>query len=135
MTDNQDEQQHPSRMQTGEQDPELRKKEAKQKFKIIFLSQIIQMVEVREKKIDDPNVSQEMKDYIDGEIKDMLGKIFPGDEVDQRFDNMLETIENKKAEDPTFTVKHPLELSEPFPSPEAEAKIASEIQERIEKEK
>lgn len=98
----------PSRMQTGEQDPELRKKEAKQKFKIIFLSQIIQMIEARELKKDDPNISQEIKDYIDSEIKDMLGKIFPSDEVDQRFENLLETIETKKAEDPTFTIKHPL---------------------------
>ena len=40
---------------------------------------------------------------------------------------MLETIETKKAEDPDFKIKHPLELSEPFPSPEAEARIAGEI--------
>lgn len=41
--------QNPSqRMSAATMDPELRKKEAKQKFKIIFLSQIIQFVEVRE---------------------------------------------------------------------------------------
>ena len=62
-----------------------------------------------------------MKDYIDGEIKDMLAKIFPIDEVEKRFQGMLEEIDKKKAEDPNFEVKHPLQLTVPFPTPEAEA--------------
>lgn len=62
-----------------------------------------------------------MKDYIDGEIKDMMGKIFPIDEVDKRFLEMLEAIEEKKKENPNFEVKHPLQLTVPFPTPEAEA--------------
>jgi hypothetical protein len=48
---------------------------------------------------------------------------------------MLDAIEAKKAEDPTFTIKHPLELTVPFPSPEAEAKISADIQEKKEKER
>lgn len=65
----------------------------------------------------------------------MLGKIYPSDEVEQRFENLLETIESKKADDPSYKVEHPLKLSEPFPSPEVEARIAREIQERIVKQK
>lgn len=65
----------------------------------------------------------------------MLGKIYPSDEVEQRFENLLEIIESKKADDPSYTVKHPLKPSEPFPSPEVEARIAKEIQERIVKQK
>jgi len=76
-----------------------------------------------------------MKDYIDGEIKEMLGKIFPIDEIDQRFEDMTEAILDKKEEDPTYTVKHPLQLTVPFPTPEAEAKVAAEIQDKLEKER
>ena len=74
-------------------------------------------------------------DYIDGEIKDMLAKIFALDEVERKFEGMLEAIEKKKKEDPTWTVKHPLNLTIPFPTPEAEAKVAAEIAEKEEKER
>ena len=80
-------------------DPELRKKETKMKFKIIFLSQIIQMVETREKLVQDPTTSKEMMEYIDGEIKELFKKIFPIDEVESRFQGMLDAIKEQKEKD------------------------------------
>ena len=122
------------RMNTDTMDPELRKKETKMKFKIIFLSQIIQMVETREKKVQDPNVSKEMMEYIDGEIKELFKKIFPMDEVESRFQGMLDAIKEQKEKDPNFEVKHPLELTLPFPTPEKEQELAQMTADRIKKE-
>ena len=115
-------------------DPELKQKEAKQKFKIIFISQLLQMLEVRGQYEANPETSSEMMDYIDKEIKIMLGKIVAQDEVEQRFEDMMDAIEDKKAEDPTYEVKHPLQLTVAFPTPEGIAQVAAEIQEKKDKE-
>ena len=47
---------------------------------------------------------------------------------------MLDAIEENKQKDPTFTVKHPLDLTTPFPTQEAIDKVYAEIQEKREKE-
>ena len=124
----------PPRMNTDTMDPELRKKETKMKFKIIFLSQIIQMVETREKKVQDPTTSKEMMEYIDSEIKELFKKIFPIDEVESRFQGMLDAIKEQKEKDSNFEVKHPLELTLPFPTPEKEQELAQMTADRIKKE-
>ena len=59
-----------------------------------------------------------MIEFIDGEIKDMLGKIFALDEVEKKFEDMLAAIDRKEKADPTWSIQHPLQLTVPFPTPE-----------------
>ena len=75
-----------------------------------------------------------MMDYIDGEIKNNMKQIHPIDEVEKKFKEMLDAIEENKRLDPTFTVKHPLKLTTPFPTEEAIAKVNAQIKEKKEKE-